>query len=822
MGRFREEKIIKNEDEANKSSSLYILPVNDNEFKLIVTDDNGNNKISTSVNGTSEFIELEDAPISYTNNSGKVVTVNETEDGLIFTDIPDIQEAKYNDITESPALDVYKRINKSEGVDANYRKSVLAFNYRSDGGSAIPIDDDLVAAFPTIFQKKDNQYIKLQNDTFFNVKMFGAKGDNVTDDSAAFQRAVDFCELFSVKTLMIPYGAYLLNTPVVFNRGGVKIQGQGSLNREESWIGYSEIDYPENFPLGISNSYLGCCVIIPKNSTGFVFSESVLDNVYFESLGFNAVQRTVGNTNAIDFHGTFSGPTWNFIVKHCHFNSFNKCVNFQSTTQYCVAFIDMSYNAFKQCDEVLYMADIADSLIVGMGIRNLSWGLTFEHNRCHDNARLIRGCFAKDLVSIKQNNLEGSIAYSDGTTPKYSIDLELINCQVDFIGNHAEGIHHNILFATTAMRDKNGNRLPDVNNNGKGNGRATVKLSGNNFDGTYGSSVLDAVTLEGVNVIDEDNFGAKLHGCTIQNTLSGVDLYKSTEEGKKETALYVFPVNDLEHAINRDNNSLAYQTSYTGIAASKYSFLNNSRQVTRFKSNTASIAATAVFGGNQLFKYYGMSVLINVNGNIGFFSTFQFRVVYNLNGQSVEQTIGTDISSVTTVRRGWNILTAIFPKGKLPDGAIINNLYIDLPTGELDGQSVIIDNNITQFAISDDLYKIRPYFDYKKTPIVKQGTFEKSEIFYDSDDVMNVCTKQGTIAPILSGVTASGSVGDRFFICNDPSQLFTGGYINIIGYFYKISNIEGNKVYLSGQYNDQGNNASVSWDAPIFKTISLI
>lgn len=100
MGRFREEKIIKTEEEANKTSSLYILPIDDNTFRLIITDDIGGKKVNSVLTGNTEFIQLGDAPITYTNSAGKVVVVNSTEDGLEFTDAPPGQPG------ESATIDV--------------------------------------------------------------------------------------------------------------------------------------------------------------------------------------------------------------------------------------------------------------------------------------------------------------------------------------------------------------------------------------------------------------------------------------------------------------------------------------------------------------------------------------------------------------------------------------------------------------------------------------------------------------------------------------------------------------------------------------------
>lgn len=94
MGRFREEKIIKTQEEANQTSSLYVLPVDEETFRLIITDDLGEKKISTVLPGNTKFIQLSDAPLSYINNAGKVVVVNPDEDGLIFTDAPPGQQGE--------------------------------------------------------------------------------------------------------------------------------------------------------------------------------------------------------------------------------------------------------------------------------------------------------------------------------------------------------------------------------------------------------------------------------------------------------------------------------------------------------------------------------------------------------------------------------------------------------------------------------------------------------------------------------------------------------------------------------------------------------
>ena len=714
-------------------------------------------------------------------------------------------EALYNNSEETLAGDILKRVDIVSGVDVNYRKSIEAFNGKD-------ITDVLKDKFPTIFKKVGADFFKIQNDGFFNVKMFGAKGDGVTNDSSAFQNAVDFCELFSVKTLMIPYGNFLLNEPVIFNRGGVKIQGQGGFGREESWIGYSTATYPDKFPLGTTNTYLGCTVTVPKNSTAFVYSESVVDAVYIGGISFIAKEgRTIGNTNAIDFHAEFWGPTWNFVIKNCYFRGFNKVVNFQSSTQYCVAFVDFSDNAMSQNDDVLYFSDIEELNVTTTGSRNIAWGLNFEHNRCHDNARLIRGCFQKDLVNIKQNNLENLIAFADGTFPKYGIDLEVGNCLVNFEGNHSEGLLvQDVFFASSFFRKSNGERHPFTENNARG-GATFVKLSGNNFDGVSGSN---PVVLEGVSIIDEDqNYIKKIHGCTILETFNKKG-FELSETGLVEPTMYVFPVSDSGISNLHDDSVLSNIASLPDGLYNKNSILCESplglRQLNIADSKEGALFNYSNISTRESNKFYGISFLVNVMGEYAFFKNFIF---YTNIGNFPIEIYNLDF------KKGWNIITCIFPKNE----RLIDSAYVAIDLVGLNERKIGIDPNISIFTIDDDFVKAEPYFISDIKTFKKKGTFKKGQIFYDELGVLNICTKNGTIAEALTSITASGNIGDNFFICNDSTKLVVGGFIKISDYSYEIKKIIGDKVFIGNPfYQDQGNDAPIIWDEPTFKTVTLV
>lgn len=746
--------------------------------------------------GTTWSLIATDLPQPIVNNFTNNNTYNLDPEQIVPS------EALYTD--ETLAGDILKRVNKASGVDVNYRKSIEAFNGKD-------ITDVLKDKFPTIFKKVGADFFKIQNDGFFNVKMFGAKGDG-TDDSDAFQNAADFCELFSVKTLSIPYGNYYLSKPIVWNRGGVKVQGQGGFGREESWIGYSTATYPDKFPLGTTNTYLGCTVTVPKNSTAFVYSESVVDAVRIEGITFIAESgRTIGNTNAIDFHATFDGPTWNFVIKNCYFRGFNKVVNFQSSTQYCVAFVDFSDNAMSQNDDVLYFSDIEELNVTTSGSRNMSWGLNFENNRCHDNSRLIRGCFRKDLVNIKQNNLEGLIAFADGTFPKYGIDLEVGNCLVNFEGNHSEGLLvQDVFFASSFFRKSNGERHPFPENNQRG-GSTFVKLSGNNFDGVSGSN---PVVLEGVSIIDYDqNYIKKIHGCTILETFNKKG-FELSETGLVEPTMYVFPVSDSGISNLSADSVLSNITSLPDGLYNKNSILCESPLGLR-QLNIADSKEGALFNYSNIStilsnKFYGISFLVNVMGEYAFFKNCIFYT--NIGNFSIE-IFNSDF------KKGWNIITCIFPKNE----RLIDSVYVGIELGGLNEKKIGIDPNISLFTIDDDFVKAEPYFISDIKTFKKKGTFKKGQIFYDELGDLNICTKNGTIAEALTSTTASGNIGDNFFICNDSIKLAVGGFINISGYSYEIKKIIGDKVFIGNPfYQDQGNDAAIIWDEPTFKTVTLV
>ena len=653
---------------------------------------------------------------------------------------------------------------------------------------------------------------------------FGAKGDGVTNDSPAFQKAVDYCEKNQIKTLRIGNGDYLLNDKVYFYRGGVNVIGEVTLQREESWADTSIAPYPDMLVGRKGDAFTGCSIIVPKNSTGFVFAKSVVDHVFFSMLQFKSKEgRTVGNTNAIDFFAEFDGPSWGFIITYCHFTGFNKAINIQSPTQYCVAFVEVSHSAFSQNDEILYFGDVPQEKWGITGSRNMTWGLTFEHNKCHHNACLIRACVAKDMCRISQNNLESSIPYADGTHPKYAIDLELYNCFVIFEGNHAEAVSHDILFATTYFRKPDGTRH-EFKNNQTALGGCTIEIRGNNYDG-IDAQQYHAHTLEGMRVINVNDQPCYLHNCSVITDNSNNRLsFKNARMSRTEGSVIVYPLNGTENIAQLNRNNLIATNIQTTFTSDKTLLLGSplgQRQVTRFTEGNGYVVNYFTQPITNDAKYFGVSLLVNSSKSHGFFGECTAYVTYTDANGSHDVQLGA--GGAYGLNKGWNIVTSYFPRNLIPANATITSLRLAFSKSNIQNEMVFIDIMATSFSIATDDYFIAPYYLPNIQIFAKEGTFEKAQMFLNNDGVFNVCKQAGTIGGTLA-VTATGTLGNYYFLAQDEANaksICTGQYIVVNSVTYRITNIEGNKVYLDKALQSSPNNTAITFAAPVFAVVTL-
>ena len=96
---------------------------------------------------------------------------------------------------------------------------------------------------------------KVKNMTWVNVKDFGAKGDSLTDDTAAIQSAIDYFETFafgSRPVIYFPNGIYLVSQPLIFKYTPI-IKGDG-MNQS---IVRAKVEIPYIFQKDIESTRFG-------------------------------------------------------------------------------------------------------------------------------------------------------------------------------------------------------------------------------------------------------------------------------------------------------------------------------------------------------------------------------------------------------------------------------------------------------------------------------------------------------------------------------------------------------------------------------------
>ena len=129
-------------------------------------------------------------------------------------------------------------------------------------------------------------------------KMFGAKGDNKTDDTQAFINAIEYCKENDVKIIYIPCGKYLLNDTLNIDFSGLTFVGDGNdINGDGGTLIYRNVD----------KTIFNVC----GNATLEKYSN--IENVVFKNIAFrdksNLYQTTFMNLHYIQW----------FLIEYCTF-----------------------------------------------------------------------------------------------------------------------------------------------------------------------------------------------------------------------------------------------------------------------------------------------------------------------------------------------------------------------------------------------------------------------------------------------------------------------------------------------------------------------
>lgn len=315
-----------------------------------------------------------------------------------------------------------------------------------------------------------------------------------TDDSDAFNRAVEMAENCDIRKVKLSSGKYYINSPILINKGNILIEGVSGQLREEIYpipTGQQSNDVDQ-----ISQSV----IFVENDKDGFVISSTVCNNIMMSHINLVGAQEwKQGNanltSNAINFMSDFGGPTWPVIFKYCHFQYFHRAFYLNSSYQrYSIHKLEIDHCSFWHNDYCVYFEDLLgiartdtgltepqvqwinnhfslsgeNAYIVGQypnkehaiaynktiyfdyeseyatGFTQLCWQMLFTNNCCHQNARILHANVQKDSLVIENNNSEGTLtSFSDGTSNAagYAYDIQTgQQCHIRFVGNHFEGM----------------------------------------------------------------------------------------------------------------------------------------------------------------------------------------------------------------------------------------------------------------------------------------------------------------------------------------------------------------------------------------------
>ncbi len=196
--------------------------------------------------------------------------------------------------TQSPAIYVFNDSCYISGNTSLYPGSILKFNGGSISGTGVISGDNCFIDAPKCHIFTESALISGFSNSEISAHWFGAKGDNVSDDAPAINRAIASSGSSIIK---LDNGTYKINSPISLTSGKrLHCAGKIVYSGDESAI----ILLGQNIELNIStinqssNSYIGSAITFADN----VYNSNInVNSIYGFKYGLNLSPRTSGGKN---------------------------------------------------------------------------------------------------------------------------------------------------------------------------------------------------------------------------------------------------------------------------------------------------------------------------------------------------------------------------------------------------------------------------------------------------------------------------------------------------------------------------------------------